>query len=289
MLKAFSFSLCVLIPALARGADPALLNMVMPDAKVLAGLQVDKAKNSAFGQFILSHMQIDDARSKQLLSETAEILMASEWSDADSRWLFLARGEFNVPKSTSSDPSAPTDTTAIAYLDSNHAAMGDPASVKAAVQRFQQRRPLTSLSDKVASLSAANDFWFITLAPVSEFSGAMPDPNLGQAMQGNLVQGITEASGGVRFGDPVRFSAEAVTDSEKDANSLLEIVHFLAGIMKGNREKNTATSQVGSLLDSLDAKANGKVVTLSLSVPESQLEQIMNSARQETKQPVGKP
>ena len=34
----------------ATAADPQLLNLVMPDAKVLAGVNVDQAKTSPFGQ-----------------------------------------------------------------------------------------------------------------------------------------------------------------------------------------------------------------------------------------------
>src|SRR5262245_48421085 len=34
-------------------ADPQLVNMVMPDAKVVAGINVDSARNSPFGTFLL--------------------------------------------------------------------------------------------------------------------------------------------------------------------------------------------------------------------------------------------
>lgn len=305
--------LFALIPSLTNAADPALLSMVMPDAKVLSGVQVDSARNSAFGRFVLSHMQLDDDKLKKLLADAGfdprrdltEILMASNWSDANSRWLLLARGAFNIPKFTSALDAGGGTTTAfqgvnilsgkpgdsvMAFLDSSAAAMGDLDSVKGAIQRYQQHvaKPGSALIGRVTSLSAANDFWFITLVPVTEFAGAVPDPNLSQAMQGGMLQGIQEASGGVKFGDVVHFSVQAVTGTEKDAASLLEVVRFLSGLLKMNREKDVAASQIGSLIDSLDAKANGNVVTLSLSVTESKLEQIMNTAKQETNHPAAK-
>ena len=55
----------LLLPALLcasqflHAADPQLLNMVPPDAKVLAGINVDQARNSPLGQFLLAMMPAD--------------------------------------------------------------------------------------------------------------------------------------------------------------------------------------------------------------------------------------
>jgi len=35
-------------------ADPQLLNLVMPDVKVMADINVEQAKTSPFGQFVLA-------------------------------------------------------------------------------------------------------------------------------------------------------------------------------------------------------------------------------------------
>src|SRR5690242_17023323 len=94
----------LLAPIGALAADQGLLNMVMPDAKVVAGLQVDTAKSSAFGQYVLAHMQPDDAGFKKFMADTGfdprrdlrEIVIASNWenSTSDNRFLVLARGAF---------------------------------------------------------------------------------------------------------------------------------------------------------------------------------------------------
>ncbi|MBV8818968.1 MAG: hypothetical protein JO022_11470, partial [Acidobacteriaceae bacterium] len=52
MLTAF-----FLTQAAGWSADPVLLALVMPDAKAVAGVQVAEAKTSAFGQYVLTHMQ----------------------------------------------------------------------------------------------------------------------------------------------------------------------------------------------------------------------------------------
>src|SRR5207302_5860970 len=139
------------------------------------------------------------------------------------------------------------------------------------------------LTGKVQELSASNDFWFVTLVPISEFSGAMPDPNLSQAMKGNLLQAITSVSGGIKFGPAVRISAEAVTRSEKDASALVDVVRFIAGLIQLNKDQSPTVSQVSSLVDTMDLKTTGNMMTMQLSIPEATLETILDSARGEAK------
>ena len=46
--------------ALSAAADPQLLNLVMPDAQVMAGVNVEQAKTTPFGQYVLSQIQPKD-------------------------------------------------------------------------------------------------------------------------------------------------------------------------------------------------------------------------------------
>ena len=49
-------------------ADPQLLNLVMPDAKVLAGVNVEQAKGTQFGQYVLNQLQTQDAHMQELVA-----------------------------------------------------------------------------------------------------------------------------------------------------------------------------------------------------------------------------
>jgi len=51
----------VMAAALAPAADQSLLNMVMPEAKVLVGVDVDHARDSVFGRFMLAQIGKEDA------------------------------------------------------------------------------------------------------------------------------------------------------------------------------------------------------------------------------------
>jgi hypothetical protein len=42
-------------------ADPALLNLLDPSANIVAGIHVARSVSSQFGQFLLTHMQGEDA------------------------------------------------------------------------------------------------------------------------------------------------------------------------------------------------------------------------------------
>jgi hypothetical protein len=314
------FAVLLALPIATWAADPALLKLVMPDAKVIAGIQVNQTKNSLFGQYILSHMTVDDAGFKSFIAQTgfdprrdvSEIMIASNWesNSTASRWLVMARGAFDLGKiaqaaqgngiTTSnfqgvnilvhSSAAKPEVENSIAFFDGTSAVMGDLASVQAAIGRQKSAAaPSNQLLAKVNDLSSKNDFWFVTLVPVSEFADAMPDPNLSGAMKGNLLAAINEASGGIRFGDTVNISAEAITRSEKDAQALVDVVKFVAGMVQLNRQNNAAAGQVATLLDTLDCKAAGNVTTISLGIPELQLEQMIDMMRQQSHEARKKP
>ncbi|MGP0076096.1 MAG: hypothetical protein ACLPWF_29605 [Bryobacteraceae bacterium] len=310
MTKFRSLAVLLALPLGAfAAADPALLQMVMSDAQVVAGLQVTQAKGSLFGQYVLSHLSVNDTQLQEFISQTgfdprqdvSEIVIASNWkaNTPDNHWLVVADGTFNVSKImaaaqanggvsstyqgvnllTYAAPSSSQVPTAIGFFDATTALAGDVTSVKAAIDRKQSKAPADgNVLGKAQQVSANNDFWFVTLVPLSNFSGAIPNSNLSGAMQGNLFAAINQASGGVRFGDTVTISAEAVTRSEKDAQALVDVVKFFAGLVQLNRQQNPTAGQVATLLDTLQTSTSGNTTTISLAIPEQQLEQLLNSA-----------
>jgi len=311
MTKFRSLAVLLALPLGAFAADPALLQMVMPDAQVLAGLQVTQAKSSLFGEYVLSHLSVNDAKLQEFTAETgfdprqdvSEIVVASTGKPGNpgNAWLVLADGTFNVSKIAAAaqsngavptvyqgvnlithEPSSSTHpATAVAFFGTSLALAGDLASVKSAIDRKQNSASAGSaILAKAQQASANNDFWFVTLLPLSNFSGAIPDSNLSGAMQGNVFAAINQASGGVRFGDTVTISAQAVTRSEKDAQALVDVVKFFAGLVQLNRQNNPAAGQVATLLDSLQTSTAGNVTSISLAIPEQQLEQLLDSAHQ---------
>jgi hypothetical protein len=109
MIKFRRLAVLFALPLGAFAADPALLQMVMPDSQVVAGLQVTQAKGSLFGQYVLSHLSLNDTKLQEFTAETgfdptqdvSEIVIASNWKPNTSanRWLVLADGTLTSRRS----------------------------------------------------------------------------------------------------------------------------------------------------------------------------------------------
>jgi putative lipoic acid-binding regulatory protein len=308
MTKFYRFALVLALPLGAFAANSSLLQMVMPDAQVVAGLQVDSAKSSAFGQYVLSQISVNDTKLEQFTSETgfdprqdvSEIVIASNWkpNTPDNHWIVAASGTFNIATITAavqanggviatyqgiSVVTLPAGAksqvaTAIAFLDSSTALAGDINSVKGAIDQKKSNTPANpSVVSQAQTASTGKDFWFVTLVPLSNFSSSIPVFNNNGAANGNFLAAINQASGGISFGDTVMISAQAVTRSEKDAQALVDVVKFFASLIQLNRQNNPAAGQVATLLDTLQASASGNITSISLAIPEQQLEQLINS------------
>jgi hypothetical protein len=255
---------------------------------------------------VLSHLSVNDTKLEQFTSETgfdprhdvSEIVVASNWKSntPDNRWIVAAHGAFNISKITSTaqtnggviapynginvvtlqTSSSAQVETGIAFLDSSTALVGDVTSVEAAIDRKKSNAAAdASVVTKAQAVSSGKDFWFVTLVPLSNFSANIPDPS--GAMKGNLLAAINQMSGGIRFGDTVTISAEAVTRSEKDAQALVDVLKFFASLVQLNRQKDPTAGQVATLLDTLQTSTSGNVTTISIAIPEQQLEQLLNS------------
>lgn len=302
-------ALCALLFAAATApaaVDPSLLTLVMPDAKMLSGIQVDQAASSTFGRYVLAQMQSGDKGLSKFIAETGfdprrdlrQILVAS--NGASKTGLILGRGTFDAAKiiaaakangSTIAEyngvslvrGSKDKDSKgAIAFLNGSTAVMGDYDSVCAAIDRRTGGATLSpDLVAKADEVSATNDAWFVTMVPLSQyFAGKVADPNLASAMQGNMLQAVQQASGGIRFGSTdITIHGEALTRSEKDASALVDVMKFLAGLVQLNRDQNPGAGKVATLLDTANFSFEGNVFRLSMVIPEEQAEKLFMSRK----------
>ncbi len=290
--------------ASVMATDGTLLNLIPPDAKIVAGVQVDTAKASPFGQYVLSHIGPGDSRLQALISATgfdprkdiSEILMASANLQTRDQGLILARGVFDPAKIQSAVQtnggvastylgvnvySGKDNNGALALPGPSLAILGDIDSVKAAIGRYRSNAPVTSaLEAKVQTASAGNDFWFVTTVPLSEIAPNTANSNVNGAMQGNTFQSVQQASGGVRFGDPVQLAAELVMRSDKDAEAIANVIRFLASMMQMNAQKSSEAAGMATLLNQMILTTKANVTDVALQIPEAQLEKLLNSAQQ---------
>src|SRR5947207_10249964 len=190
------------LATVASAADPQLLQLVMPDAKVLSGIDVERVKAAPFGQFFLSQLPID-AGFDQFVALTGfdprrdvhEVLMASPGDPQRKSGLLLVRANFDLARVLPLIQSAGKTTESykgvtilldgkpggsiahgMAFLDSTLVAAGDLDSVRGAIDRRSGGVSVTpEIADKVSKASASQDAWIVSLAPVSAFAAVAPD------------------------------------------------------------------------------------------------------------------
>jgi len=302
-MYSIAFSFLMAAAGATAGVTPALLNLVMPDASVVSGMNVDQSVTSPFGQYILSQIQFNDSEFVQFISSTGfdprkdlhEIVAATS-STASSTMhagLILGRGVFNpamiIGSATTSGgvitnyrgfnmigppPGESGDPVALTFLDGATAAMGDVASVKAAIDRKIAGATFTgALAQTAVQVSASNSAWFATATPLSDFMSSRQSGNLGPVAQSGLIQNITSASGGVQFGSTaITVSADAVANSPQNAQALVDVLKFFVSMIAGNAN---APAGVTSIANSAQFSVTGSTAHISLLLPEAQVEQLL--------------
>jgi hypothetical protein len=288
LLTAFSGAL--------SAADPQLLNLVMPEAKVLAGVNVEQAKGTQFGQFLLDQLQTHDAQMQQLVAMTgfdprrdvSELLVASDGAAGSKTGLALARGNFDIAKITAAATVAgaatevyngftilkdPKDQLAgIAFLDATKVAAGDIASVKGAIDRLKTPQPLpAAVIVKVNQWSLSQDAWGIATVPPDSL---VPAGEGAQNPMFNVGKSVQAAAGGIKFGALMVFSGEAQCDTAQNAKTLGDMIQLLINMaqMQANLDPTAA-----ALIKSVTITTSGNVTKIQASLPEDVFRQLLQS------------
>ncbi|PWT91332.1 MAG: hypothetical protein C5B56_03990 [Proteobacteria bacterium] len=285
----------------AKAADPLLLNLMMPDAKVLAGVNVDQAKNSTFGQYVLSQVQSQTTSGLQQLTsltgfdptrDVHELLAATNGGSNNHSGLVAATGTFDGGKFAAlatlhggkvetyggaSILEDPKQQYGVAFLSSTIVVAGDLANVKAAIDRQTTPQPLPkAIIDQVNKWSGTEDAWAISTVPPSSLNpgpGAIPIPGVGQQSgQNSAFQAIQSAGGGVKFGANVVVTAQVQADTAQNATNLGDTLKLLAS-MAQLQAKGDAT--VTALANSLNVSTSGTTLNVTVSLPQDMLQNLV--------------
>lgn len=302
----FIFFALALVPALPA-ADATMLNLVMPDAKVVMGADVDRLTNSPFGQHILSLMNLEGKEFESFVGMTGfdprrdlrEVLVASQSVEGNmgSDSVAIVRGTFDEAKLTAlasvnggavssyngvkllTGPPNPRHAgPTVGYLGGGYLIVGQDAPVKAAIDRQRAAKPLdAALAARIQSSSGQYHAWLVTTASPSELAGRVRNPNMAGAMKGDLLQAIESISAGVRFGANVEVGGEANTRSDRDATALIDVMRFLVSMATSN-----APRAFGKIAESLQLTSEGATVRFSASIPEADFEKLFQPRRRTT-------
>jgi hypothetical protein len=289
------FTAAIFVISVSRvmsAADRQLLGMMMPDAKVLGGMNIVQVRNSPYGQYLLLQGPFNQPEFQKFVAATGfdplrdvtEVVAATPGMPGDKSGLAAVRGTFNIAQIVAFvklsgekvDESqgvpmimSPDGQVAIALVDSTLVIAGDPNSVIAALPRRSAPSTLDPvLMAKANSLSVTEDAWAVTtMNPGAVGLPAVPK-------QGGLdltaLQAIQQSSAGVKFGASVNVTAEVVADTAQNANTLADLVRLVVQL----GTLNPQASEIAPVLQNLSVKTVGTAIQLSLAIPEELMEQM---------------
>ena len=282
-------SVSLVFSAIACAADPALLNLVMPGARVFAGVNVERILASPIGKEIDSKIREAAPQFQEILNQTGfdprrdlkEILIAATAQGQSGPSLLLVRGSFDAAKlgvfltSSGQTPinyegvpilsNTKQKSGSVALLDNGIAVVGELDQVRAAIHRRSHGTALPAeLADRIAALSERYDIWFQSSVPLMPLAGKVSEPKFQQA--GEVLKSIQQVSGGVKFSAGLDLAAEVVTHNDQEAASLLGMMQLFSGFLTANQQ-----SPGGLKPDAVKLSAQGKTVHFALSITEEQL------------------
>jgi hypothetical protein len=287
--------------------DPALLALVPPGTKLVSGVQLDQARSSDFGQYLLNRIHTDDENFQKFTEETGfdprhdlnEFVFATTGPSADNThpaFAIIARGTFDQnrieAKAKASgatvqtyqgvnlilDNHADHHGTGFAFLEGGIAVMADRATLRQIIANRANPTTLDpALQDQVLKVSAANDAWFASSIMPGSFLAKHLQHETSQPMQhAQVLQSILQSSGGVHFGDVVEFSLDATTRSPQDAVSLADVFRMGGSMVQMQRENDPRAAIVASAIDKMAITTDGAALHATFSMTEKNLEQLVD-------------
>ncbi|MGD0365099.1 MAG: hypothetical protein ABSC93_29815 [Bryobacteraceae bacterium] len=282
------FAVAAFLPGLAAAADPAMLELIMPDARVVMEVNMDRIAASPIGQAMSPQMRAEVASFRPTWQEPEGGLGALDWSHYAQEVVFAGGAPPAPGKAAPSlvivrgllDPAWIESMSAfrgvksdylgvpilssgngmvVAFLEGSIAVIGQSADVKAAIRRRGQNTPPSPvLAEGLARFEGQFDAWMVS-------AGALTAP--AKAPIGLSLKWLerTDAfTGGVRLSPDFELSAEMTMRNEKDVADMADGLRWFAGVVQ--TQEKTALS-----LEDMNFKVDGKRLSLSLEVPEQQL------------------
>jgi hypothetical protein len=315
ILRCAFFAAILAAFASAATVNQSLLNLVMPDSTILSGAQVDQMTASPFGQYILSQFQPTSGGFLQFVGATGfdprynlqYILAATSVESAGNQSLILGVGSF-VPSKITTAATAQGATVsqyngvtiltgqgknasgpqpALAFLDNQTIAVGALPVVQGAIDRKNSGAVFSgALATQATSVAGAYQAWFATATPLSDFLNGKVG-NLGNLSSNNLFQSIQQSSGGVNLNSSgVTVTADLVTASPQNAQSVVDVLQFLLSMVQNNQNSN---NKLNTVAGATTFGVNGSTAHVVLALSEQQAEQLVTPPAKSDARPNRRP
>lgn len=307
--------------AFAQSTNIDLLSFATSDAKIVAGANVDAAKNSDFGQFVIAQVGSSNPALQKFIDDThidprtdiSEILAVTNGTPGPGfHPLIAAHGAFgkaiaaiealatanggtishlgnvDVIQVDGAQSNAGGQTMCVGlYTDGGTAVIGECDALKAAVQAAGSKPAAGSaLLTAAQTIRGLQDLWFVSVAAIPQFGNALPGGM--NVMNSALLQAIQQTSGGVKFlsgsssPEPsVQVSGDALMDTPANATSLMNVANFLVSMIQMQGNSHQVLAAFQTLLSSFKATASGNTLHVSMTVSQMMLEQLFQQMHQQ--------
>ena len=205
---------------------PATWNLVHPDAKALIGVDLRSFRQSALSQPVGSQIEkgsfgmfpIPRMPAMEFMKQVDQVLISSPGGKKENPpFLMVLAGHFS-PEAVRE--AAKGGTPRMAALDEQTVVVGDPASVKAAVERHRQHaKSSNSLLARAAAIAPSHDLWVVATAPPEGFQPT----GMNVKELASYVKGIDL---GISFRDGLDFE---MSFASKNAEAAHEVAQYVSG------------------------------------------------------------
>ncbi len=248
-------------------ADHVPFELFPPKTKMVIGLSLRAIFDSqllpmAGGSAALPALPFGAIDPKELDS----IIIASEGGTSDAPSIAVVRGRFHLDltKAARHDgiPILQDRKGALALLDNDTAIAGPLADVKAAIDRRRGGMGAISadLAARVDAVAAGNDFWAV---------GDVP-PNAAKSPGAKGMDAVERFDIGVALRRGLQLRGTIGLRSTEDAAQLAAMIRMFGSMFQAGPSKSGAK---------FDLRAEGKTISLDLSIPEAELKQTIASQR----------
>jgi hypothetical protein len=272
MKSAAKLSIAMLTTVLtASELDPKLIRLIRPDTRAIYGIHVERYRNSMLASFYPVWLEELSRGFGMEEGQIHQFMMAKrDGADGEMQLIMFRRAP--------SVPIVPTnEVVSMALLDSTTGIVGDADSVREAIGRWRQEVSGSGhVGTKARELSASYDNWFLIVRPLEKLDRARTASVLRQ--ENDLRTLVEEVRGGIRLGAFNEVSVDVVMKTADDAAALAGASRWLPGFIQ-LQASHSPEGGIANLAENLAVTANGRIVSISFSLAESELEELARSRK----------
>jgi len=281
---------CARKPAMGIFVDPAFGPLIAPDTKLLAGVRLDKVRETPVYKKLDKQFDLD--RRLDLFSRRTgldprkdlwQVLVASNGEN----FLVMARGKFTTGEmepqlgalgrertSYKDYTLIGNQQTSVVFINAGVAVAGTQEDLKYLIDhRAEYKNVPPALSAKLATLPHDDQMWLVDDGALAGWRTARPDTTGMRSLLSNLVGSIRTTTVGVHLDEGAQMKAAVDCVSDQGARRVHDALKGGIGLARLNTRDDQM--QMLKLYDAIHVDQSGSHVAISAEVPPDLVEPLL--------------